>query len=657
MKGLFRTASAVMLLTAGLIVSIGAVEKKCGVVEKVTGPEIIVKYSNVNRPLAMGDKLHINTGSGSVKIIATFPMQTVSKCRVTGGTAANVKKGMIVYFDVPPVKEEPAAVLPAEKTGVKAADDGTVTDMRTGLVWLRNAGSFYGNWDEAIRYCEELEFAGFNDWRMPTKQEFETLTIGVESNKPWDFMLEGLGFVNVNVSDACYWTSTVKTEKTRYSFAPKTGQIWDDAAYDSLRVIPVRGSMKLPSLKNFFKDNGDGTMTDTRTGLVWMKNAGMPGSELGWSAAVSWCGNLTASGKGWRLPSREEMMSLWDGLPNRQGLWRRELAAAGFENIAKQYWTAFGLGTALRLESKYTVIFDEDRTYPSMTKGEKYNVWPVRGEGTVCRNREPFFKDSGPYTLTDTRTGLMWAKQACCIYRKWNDDVDYGDSVKLAGFDDWRIATVADMRSLLAGIPAGVDERFYLHRQGFFDFEEKYWLASEYISNGDSAWYYDMARGSLRVKNPDERLGCWLVRGGKADAPDTVSAFEKKGEDILVDIRTGAMWLRNANTSNGPLTLDEAKDFCAKLRAGGYAEWRLPTVDEFNDLLSGMTKFKDSRKQFKKQGFTDVQDYYWTSDAVNGKKTNYVATFADSAAGNRYSTNAGQKEFVWAVRSDRKKEE
>ena len=445
--------------------------------------------------------------------------------------------------------------------------------------------------------------------------------------------------------------------RPRYSYSPKSGRIWDDGVHVSLRVIPVRGSIKLPSLKTFFRDNGDGTITDTRTGLVWMKNAGMPGSELGWSAAVSWCGNLTASGKGWRLPSREEMMSLWDGLPNRQGLWRRELTAAGFENIAKRYWTASGSGTATRLESKYTVIFDEDRTFPSITKGEKYNVWPVRGEGTVCGNREPFFKDSGPDTLTDTRTGLMWAKKASCIYEKWNDDVDHGDSVKLAGFDDWRIATVADIRSLLAGIPAGVDERFYLHRQGFFDFEEKYWLASEYISNGDGAWYYDMARGRLDVKNPDERLGCWLVRGGKADAPDTVSAFEKKGEDILVDIRTGVMWLRNANSSNGKLTYDEAKDFSSKLNAGGYADWRLPTREEFEDLLEGMTKSEDSRKQFRKQGFTDIQEGgYWTSTPED-KEHNWLGSAADTHVGGVGRIDQPDKHYIWLVRSDRKKEE
>lgn len=656
MRRIVRLASAVMILAAGLTVSSGAAEKKCGIVEKVTGPEIIVKYSNVARPLAMGDKLHINTGAGTVNILATFPMQTVSKCRVTGGSASQVKKGMIVYFDIPPVKEEPVVVLPEEKTGIKASDDGTITDTRTGLMWLKNAGSFYGNWNEAVRYCEELEFAGFNDWRLPTMAELTTLSIGVGAeNEPWDYLMEGVGFVNVKGE---YWTSTQKAADTRYSMAPGSGHIWDQGTNTtSLWTVPVRGTMKSPDIRQFFKDNGDGTITDTRTGLVWMKDAGMAGSQLSWSAAGPWCANLTVPGKGWRLPTREEMMSLWAGLPYGQNIWKKTLAEAGFEHIAKRYWTASDSRAGGRLETKFTVLFDGDITSSSITKGEKYNVWPVKGEGRVFRNRESSFIDSGIDTLTDTRTGLMWLKKAKSVYERWDDVVDYGDDLRFAGFSDWRIATVSDMRSLLAGKPAGVDERFYLLQQGFFGFEKEYWLASEYISNDDSVWRYDIVAGKLRVESPDERNGGgWLVRGGNVDAPDSVGAFEKKGDDILVDIRSGVMWLKNANAAGGPLTLDEAKQFCAKLGAGGFADWRLPTQDEFKVFLSGMNPSKDSRKQFVKQGFTDIQNYYWTSTPED-KDHNWLASTVETHVGSVDRIDKTKKNYVWAVRSEPKKEE
>ena len=56
--------------------------------------------------------------------------------------------------------------------------DGTVTDTGTGLMWKRAAeGKF--TFDEAVeRFVGKDEFAGFNDWRLPTIDELKTLLLG-----------------------------------------------------------------------------------------------------------------------------------------------------------------------------------------------------------------------------------------------------------------------------------------------------------------------------------------------------------------------------------------------------------------------------------------------------------------------------------------------
>ena len=69
--------------------------------------------------------------------------------------------------------------------------DGTVADMRTGLQWMRfslgqewKGGHCTGEaskhtWQEAINAAETLNrqggYAGYQDWRVPTKDELETL--------------------------------------------------------------------------------------------------------------------------------------------------------------------------------------------------------------------------------------------------------------------------------------------------------------------------------------------------------------------------------------------------------------------------------------------------------------------------------------------------
>ena len=59
-------------------------------------------------------------------------------------------------------------------------------------------------------------------------------------------------------------------------------------------------------------DNGDGTVTDTVTGLMWQQEeAGV----MTWEAALAYCENLelpTGKYTDWRLPNRNELQSLVD---------------------------------------------------------------------------------------------------------------------------------------------------------------------------------------------------------------------------------------------------------------------------------------------------------------------------------------------------------
>ena len=62
---------------------------------------------------------------------------------------------------------------------------------------------------------------------------------------------------------------------------------------------------------NRFVDNGDGTITDTKTGLMWSeKDNGVP---IKWSDALSYCSNFNVGGyNDWRMPTLAELASLFD---------------------------------------------------------------------------------------------------------------------------------------------------------------------------------------------------------------------------------------------------------------------------------------------------------------------------------------------------------
>lgn len=88
------------------------------------------------------------------------------------------------------------------------AGDIVVTDSTSGLMWQKTLEAYY-TWVRALKYCENLEYAGYSDWRLPNKNELASL---LDYDKPGthfsDFPdMEGRGF----------WSST--TDATYSSFA------------------------------------------------------------------------------------------------------------------------------------------------------------------------------------------------------------------------------------------------------------------------------------------------------------------------------------------------------------------------------------------------------------------------------------------------------
>ena len=97
-------------------------------------------------------------------------------------------------------------------------NDGTVTDLETGLMWMRctvgqsgavctGGASLLFTWDAALQYAEDINFGAgistFNDWRVPNVNELISLTETSCENPSLN--LNVFPLVNVNET---YWSST-----------------------------------------------------------------------------------------------------------------------------------------------------------------------------------------------------------------------------------------------------------------------------------------------------------------------------------------------------------------------------------------------------------------------------------------------------------------
>lgn len=81
-------------------------------------------------------------------------------------------------------------------------NNNTVSDNRTGLTWQAIDDNTVRNWQEAERYCQELKFAGYDDWRLPNYYELNSLRQATETYPTIDQKLFP------KTKSAKYWTST-----------------------------------------------------------------------------------------------------------------------------------------------------------------------------------------------------------------------------------------------------------------------------------------------------------------------------------------------------------------------------------------------------------------------------------------------------------------
>jgi hypothetical protein len=158
---------------------------------------------------------------------------------------------------------------------------------------------------------------------------------------------------------------------------PKTGQTTSFATGDDGDL--ERGvALVTPR----FADNGDGTITDNQTGLIWLKDANCFGDRT-WNDALSDCNGLASGSCGltdgsnagdWMLPNRRELQSLVDVSNNNPSL----PSGHPFYNVVNAwYWSSTTL-----LDPIHEVAYYVHMMWGEMSgyyKSSTYWVWCVRG--------------------------------------------------------------------------------------------------------------------------------------------------------------------------------------------------------------------------------------------------------------------------------------
>jgi len=182
-------------------------------------------------------------------------------------------------------------------------------DADNTYTWYDGSSGYPGEGTDTLDFIAALNssrFGGYSDWRLPTIMELSFL---VDRDR-CDPSINTTYFPNT-VSYR-YWSSTTNADYPIYAWLVYFGCGHVDCYYKSGYDVYVRAvrSGQCGSFDNFI-DNGDGTVTNTDTGLMWQQDTAP--STYNWQEALSYCETLTlASHNDWRLPNVNELQSIVD---------------------------------------------------------------------------------------------------------------------------------------------------------------------------------------------------------------------------------------------------------------------------------------------------------------------------------------------------------
>jgi hypothetical protein len=300
--------------------------------------------------------------------------------------------------------------------------DLIVIDNLTGLMWLYNAncmGSVYPEWDNlgvhgdgqvpwenALNFVEQInngwypECQGGNpkytDWRLPTLKELQSL-VHYGYSSPALPNTAGTGQwvendpFNLVQTDTSYWSSTTEAQITSLAWfvSMYDGMVFNAVKSNTMYVWPVRGGRH-----DRFTVNGDGTVTDHTTGLVWLEDAFCPQINEGglgrtWDIAMQiasglssgYCNLTDGSVPGdWRLPTKEEWEEFvcpqysFPALCDTEGTGQWSEGDPFNAVQSDGYWSSAEYDSS----NAWSVYLSNGSMF-NVAKSGYYYVWPVRG--------------------------------------------------------------------------------------------------------------------------------------------------------------------------------------------------------------------------------------------------------------------------------------
>ncbi|MBT7154531.1 MAG: DUF1566 domain-containing protein [Deltaproteobacteria bacterium] len=244
-------------------------------------------------------------------------------------------------------------------------NDSTITDNNSGLVWQKEVNDSMYTWSAASDYCSNNTAAlSGTAWRLPTDYELMTI-VDYSINDP---AINTAYFTNTKF--AYYWSNSILASDANNVRVVHFGNGYVSLAAKTDNTY-VRCVREEQSQIGSFTDNGNKTITDNDSGLIWQQEEA---GQKTWDNALLYCEELTLAGMSdWRLPNIKELLSVIDRSVANPSINTTFFVSASSLN----YWSS--TTDVSNTNNAWDVAFLNGYVLFSQSKSSSFNVRCVRG--------------------------------------------------------------------------------------------------------------------------------------------------------------------------------------------------------------------------------------------------------------------------------------
>ena len=512
-----------------------------------------------------------------------------------------------------------------------------VYDNVTKLTWLQTDERVNYVEENEFTFCDELEYAGYDDWRLPTPKEIMTLTVNHTG-------ISGYSLPRTNFPEFHSVSLLALEGDTYYYYFADPGDIeladtastWS-SSYQNVYYMCVRGEEYGKVNENTYEIRGEGNaqvVFDLSTNLLWQKGSVSGITTL--KDALSYCESLDYAGyTDWRLPNRNELMSLVDYSKAGTGMVSSFPGMEAEEFMVSTVAIRYPEGITIDL---WSVFMDTGRissTFNYYGDGS-YSVRCVRSDlDAAPADGIPECNEKIGYTpCRDTDTGIVWS-MILSNSLLWDSDTiaEACTNAVMHGKNQWRLPTVDEIRTLVkdenlkSGGECGITTAENHLGSSDYD-EEKCRFEEDHVFESKFLDYGELISGDI-VRDEDEAYNeVWNIDpfhiGGITgyDLYDHGSYIGVVVRCVLdeslseleapyTDPQTELSW----SDISMNVTYSDAEAYCDSLNEDYDTYWRVPTMAELQTLV---TVCEDAPCKTVTDGRYSVfgdTGYLWAEDA------------------------------------------